>query len=108
MFIFKILLTLAFVFVGAAKLFQAKPLKDQFVEFGLTPKYLFVVGALEVSGGICLFFPATQFPAAIGLFVLLLGAISSHLKAKHPFSSFVPALILGIGLIIFLYLVVRS
>jgi hypothetical protein len=40
MVIFRIILIAAFVFVGGAKLAQAKPLKEQFKEFGLSGFFL--------------------------------------------------------------------
>ena len=89
-----------FVFVGSAKLFRAKPLNDQFIEFGLPGYPILVVGGLEVLGGILLLFPNLTIFSAIGLIILLIGALANHIKFKHPFKSMLPAIISGIALII--------
>ncbi len=95
MVIFRIILTIAFVFVGGAKLVQAKPLKDQFSEFGLPGFFLLLVGAFEVLGGIGLQFPALTASAAAGLLILVVLAMYNHYKVKHPLQSYIPALVLG-------------
>ena len=100
MLVFKIILTVFFVFVGGAKLFRAKPLNDQFIEFGLPGAPILIVGFLEVAGGIALLFPATTLYAAIGLFLLVLGAIGNHIKVKHPFKSMMPAIVASTALVI--------
>ena len=102
----KIGLAIAFVIVGGAKLFRAKPLNDQFIEFGLPSYFILLVGVLEVAGGIGILFPFLSLYAAIGLVFILSGAIANHAKAKHPFKSFGPAIVLGSGLIVLITLLV--
>ncbi|MFT5823062.1 MAG: putative oxidoreductase [Crocinitomix sp.] len=106
MFVFKIVMAVAFIFVGGAKLLRAKPLKDQFEEFGLHKHLILLVGALEVLGGIGLLFPLLTVYAAVGLLFLLIGAVSNHAKVKHPAKAFSPAIVLGIGLIVLIVLTV--
>jgi uncharacterized membrane protein len=100
MLVFKIILTSFFVFVGGAKLFRAKPLKDQFIEFGLPGTPILIIGALEVIGGVALLFPSVTVYAAIGLLFLLMGAIANHIKVKHPVKSMGPTIVASTALVI--------
>ncbi|NOQ71494.1 MAG: DoxX family membrane protein [Crocinitomix sp.] len=104
MLVFKIIMAVAFVFVGGAKLLRAKPLKDQFEEFGLHKHLILLVGGLEVLGGVGILFPMLTVYAAAGLLFLLFGAVANHAKVKHPAKAFLPAIVLGIGLIVLITL----
>ena len=102
----KIGLAIAFIIVGGAKLFRAKPLDDQFKEFGLPGYFILIIGALEVAGAIGIMIPSLSLLAAIGLVLILVGAITNHIKAKHPMKSFGPAIVLGSGLIVLITLLI--
>ncbi len=89
-----IIITSIFMFVvGAAKLWGAKPLADQFEEFGLPKAVMYMVGALEVIAAITLHVDLLTFYTACGLILLTIGAMSNHIKIKHPLSSNIPALV---------------
>ena len=104
MTIFKYILSILFAFAGMAKLFSAKPIKGQFEEFGLPSKVMLLVGALEVLGAIGLQLEKWSFYAAIGLLLLMFGAVGNHLKVKHPISKVAPSFLLLIALAVYLYL----
>ncbi|MEM7034252.1 MAG: DoxX family protein [Chloroflexota bacterium] len=89
-----IVVTSIFIFVvGIAKLWGAKPLADQFEEFGLPKIAMYGVGALEVAAAITLNFDLLTFYAACGLILLMIGAIYNHLQVNHSLSSSVPAIL---------------
>ena len=90
----KYLAVLAFFLAGVAKLFRAKPLVDQFREFGLPSWTVVVIGSLEVAGALGLVLGATSFLAALGLALLMMGAVANHLKAGHSASKSSPAFLL--------------
>ena len=52
MFILKIIIGIAFLLAGVAKLAGAKPLADEFEEFGLPRFLMYLVGVLEIAGPI--------------------------------------------------------
>ena len=52
LYIVKGLLTAAFLMAGGAKLAAAKPLADQFHEFGLPLGLMRVIAVLEIAGAI--------------------------------------------------------
>ena len=99
------LVALGFAAAGLAKLFGAKPIADQFREFGLPKSAMYMVGILEVAGAGGIFFRSLGVLAAVGLAGLMIGAIGNHLKVHHPFSKFAPSavlLVLSLGLAYFL------
>ncbi|MGB1000141.1 MAG: DoxX family protein [Flavobacteriales bacterium] len=106
--ILKYILTIAFTLAGGAKVFRAKPMVEQFKEFGLPSFAVSLVGALEVLGAIGLWFPRFTGFMAIGLLLLMIGAIINHLKAKHPFKKNIPAMLLGILAFIYIILIFKQ
>ena len=100
----RIVLTGMFLAAGIAKLLRAKPLQEQFVEFGLANHFILIVGALEVLGAIGLQITPLERWASLGLLILMLGAIYQHLKVKHPLSKSAPAAVLFLLLLFFNFL----
>lgn len=73
----------------------AQNLKEEFAVYGLPPWSVAVVGFLKllcatllVAG---LWFPALTRPAALGLAVLMLGAVAMHFKVRDPLRRSLPA-----------------
>jgi len=94
-----IIITL-FFFAGTAKLFRAKPLKKQFVEFGFSSHLILIVGLLEIVGSICLLVPVLSIYAHSLLIILMLGAIFQHIQINHSIGKIAPSAILLILLTI--------
>ena len=90
--ILKGLLSVAFLLAGGAKLAGAKPLADQFCEFGLPLWSMRVIGALELVGAIWV--EPYPFWAALGLAGLMVGAVVNHVKARHSISQVAPSALL--------------
>ncbi len=93
-FIIKIIVTVLFSLAGIAKLLSVKPIKDQFKEFKIPILMMYVVGILEVAGAILLHVESTKLYSALGLIILMLGAIANHLKVKHPVDKSAPSILL--------------
>ena len=74
---------------------DAKNMKEEFAVYGLPAWSVGVVGFLKILlaalliAGIWL--PAVTKPAAIGMAVLMLGAVSMHIKVKDPLQRSLPA-----------------
>jgi uncharacterized membrane protein YphA (DoxX/SURF4 family) len=90
--ILTILLSLVFVAAGTAKLFSVEQVIVSFQLLGM-PSMAIVVGLLEIIGAVALFVPKLRFMAALGLLVIMLGAIGYHLTLD-PEKNAVPALVL--------------
>jgi len=100
----KIILSGIFVIAGIAKLFRAKPLHDQFIEFGLDKHFILFVGALEIFGAIGLQVSTIDLWVGLGLSVLMIGAIYQHIKVRHRLDKSAPAIILLILLTVYMLL----
>ena len=94
MFVLQLVVGLAFLAAGAAKLAGAKPLADQFREFGLPSFSMRLIGALEVAGAVGLFVTPVASWAASGLALLMVGAVGSHRRARHGLGQTAPSLVL--------------
>lgn len=74
----------------------AKNLTGEFAAYGLPFWFMCVIGVLKVSLAMALiaaiWFHAVAQPAALGLGLLMLGALFMHLKVKDPIRKSLPAL----------------
>ena len=77
---------------------EAKSLAEEFEVYGLPSWLFYLVGFLKVTCSLMLiaglWYPALQQPAAIGLAVLMLGAVSMHVKVGDPLKKSLPSLTL--------------
>lgn len=87
---------------------SAKSMKDEFEVYGLPPWFMWLIGFLKLTlatlliAGIWLHF--LIIPAAIGMAVLMTGAVVMHIKVKDSLIKSLPAftfLVLSLFLIFF-------
>jgi uncharacterized membrane protein YphA (DoxX/SURF4 family) len=74
----------------------ATNMKEEFQVYGLPGWSMQVVGFLKLLFAVCLIVgiwlqPLTR-PAAVGLAILMLGAVAMHIKVKDPLKKSLPAL----------------
>jgi uncharacterized membrane protein YphA (DoxX/SURF4 family) len=74
-----VLLALAFLGAGAAKLTTQPMMLQEFARFGYPTWFMYVTGILEVVGAIAVLVPRYAFYGAALLTCIMLGAIFSHL-----------------------------
>lgn len=76
----------------------AKNMKDEFSTYGLSPNVMMIVGFLKLFLATLLlagiWFPTLTRPSAIGLAILMLGAIAMHVKIRDPIKKAFPALVM--------------
>jgi len=76
---------------------NAGNMKEEFQAYGLPEIMVYIVGFIKVALAIALlagiWLEYLVDPAAIGLAVMMLGAIIMHLKISDPFSKNIPAII---------------
>ena len=74
----------------------ADSMKEEFEAYGLPSWFVGVVGFFKVLCAILLlvgiWVPAVTLPAALGLAVLMLGAVAMHLRIGDPLKRSLPAL----------------
>lgn len=75
---------------------SAESMNEEFKTYGLPPWSVSVVGFFKLAFAACLiagiWFPFLVRPAAIGIAVLMLGAVAMHVKVKDPAKKSLPAL----------------
>jgi len=86
---------------------EAKNMKEEFQTYGLPSWMMGLVGFLKISFALLLiigiWLPGVTRPAAIGVTILMLGAVSMHIKVKDPLKKSLPALsVLALSLIVIL------
>ncbi len=73
----------------------ASSMKEEFAVYGLPTWFMWLVGALKLLFAVMLiagiWLPSLTLPAAIGLGVLMLGAVAMHVKVKDPAKKSLPA-----------------
>jgi uncharacterized membrane protein YphA (DoxX/SURF4 family) len=88
---------------------NAKNIIEEFRAYGLPVWFCYLIGFLKVSAAIVLIIgiwvPDLALPAAALLLVLMLGAVSMHIKVKDPVKKAFPAVIM---VLLNLYLVTYS
>jgi len=98
-----VFLAVAFVFAGWLKLAGPSAIQwsQRFAHWGYPAKAGYVVGVLEILGGLGLLIPRGRRAAAASLVVLMIGALGTH--AVHAeFQRLIPPLVLG-GLAFLIY-----
>jgi len=74
---------------------QARTMPEEFAAYGLPAWLVYVVGALKIGAAVCLiqgvWFPSLVLPAAVVVGVLMVGALTMHIKIEDPWAKSVPA-----------------
>jgi putative oxidoreductase len=83
-----------FIVTGAAKLNGM--MTDQFSVWGYGASFALAIGMLEFIGAIGLLIPRTAGWAALGLSVVMLGAIGTHVAHGDYIAALVPVALLGL------------
>ncbi len=79
---------------------SAKSMKEEFQVYGIGNSFMYLIGFLKVVFAsllvVSIWYPDFSIPSAIGMGVLMLGAIFMHFKANDPSIRSFPALTLFI------------
>jgi uncharacterized membrane protein YphA (DoxX/SURF4 family) len=94
------LLGLFFVMAGGAKLLGQEAQIDSFFRWGYPLWFLYLIGAIELMGGICLLIPQIRFFAVLVLGITMVGAFMTHLLAGEMAAVPVPLVLLVLLLIL--------
>lgn len=99
------LIALAFAAAGLPKLMQGKKIVDKGMAWAedFSDKAIRAIGAAEVLGALGLILPAVTgiatsiVPVAAGLlFLLMVGAVITHVRRNEPAAASIPAAVLGV------------
>jgi len=99
------LLALAFIASGGKKFLDLPGTVGMFEQLGLPGALAYVVAAGEVLGGIGLLVPRFVRPAALGLIIIMIGAVVMHAtKIPGGIAGGMPAIVLLVLLLVVLWL----
>jgi len=101
--ILQILLGIEFVIAGQAKFTMANDWSIKFSDWGLPDHFYLGIGALELIGGIMLFFPKLAAGAAVGLIAIMLGATFTHLIHAESNQIIITLILISLLFIVFLF-----
>jgi uncharacterized membrane protein YphA (DoxX/SURF4 family) len=77
---------------------SAKNMQEEFSNYGLPKWFMLLIGFLKVTFALLLlvgiWFPFFVKPAALGIAVLMIGAIAMHIIIKDPLKKSLPAFIM--------------
>ena len=76
--ILQVLLAVAFIFSGFTMLSHGPDSVKMFGSMGLPGWFAYLIGGAELLGGIGLLLPRTVRPAALGLLLIMVGAVVLH------------------------------
>jgi uncharacterized membrane protein YphA (DoxX/SURF4 family) len=98
-----IFLAVAFVFAGVSKLEGQSAMRwtERFIQWGYPANAQYVIGVLEILGGLGVLIPKWRRGAAATLVAVMIGALGTHV-VKAEFPRLIPPLVLG-GLALLLY-----
>jgi putative oxidoreductase len=99
--ILQALLAVAFIMSGFKKLSDISGTVAMFGSMGLPAVVAYLVAGGELLGGIGLLIPRTVRPAALGLIVIMIGAVVMHAtKISGGIAKGVPAIVLLVLLVV--------
>jgi hypothetical protein len=84
---------------------EAKSMKEEFAAYGLPVGFMVLIGAAKILLATCLIIgiwvPVLVKPAALAMALLMIGALSMHVKVKDPVQKSLPAFtMLALSLIV--------
>lgn len=94
------LLGFFFIVAGGKKLLGQEAQIDSFFRWGYPLWFLYLIGAIELGGGICLLIPQVRFFAVLVLSVTMVGAFITHLRAGEMAALPVPLVLVVLLLIL--------
>jgi putative oxidoreductase len=107
--ILQALLAAMFIYGGSQKLLNLDATMTMFGNLGLPGWFGGFIGAAEVLGGIGLLVPRTVRPAAMGLIIIMIGAVFMHAtKIPGGLAKGVPAIVALVLLVVVLMLRSRT
>jgi uncharacterized membrane protein YphA (DoxX/SURF4 family) len=96
LYVVSALLTALYLFAGIPKVMGQAQAVEGFAKVGYSDGFRLFIGASEIAGGIGLWLPKLAFWAALGLMVIMVGAVYTHLSlAEAPTGAAIALILLG-------------
>ncbi|HLT95016.1 MAG TPA: DoxX family protein [Membranihabitans sp.] len=88
------IVSVIYLFTGLRKLFNFDEAAAEFESWGYHPAFMYVIGVVEITGAILLLIPKTRLPGIVGLGIVMLGAIGTHIYAEEYYQILLPLVLL--------------
>lgn len=100
--IIQVVVALLFIMMAFPKLMSDPETVANFARWGLPAKMYLVIGMFELLGAIGLLIPKTSALAAIGLILIMIGALFTHLTHGEMLMSLMPIMVMALlGFVVF-------
>lgn len=90
LWVIQIVLVALFLMMSSQKLLATQEVVDNFRRWGMPENMYYVIGFFELLGAIGLLIPRTAGMAAVGLILILIGAVFTHLTHSEYGMAFLP------------------
>lgn len=97
-----ILLALWLIAAGLSKLAPSDEQLANFENWEVSPEFMLFIGVCEILGAVALFIPKLRPFAVLGLAVILIGAIATHITSDELVKTPTPTIALLLTLSVFL------
>ncbi|HCT80800.1 MAG TPA: DoxX family protein [Micromonosporaceae bacterium] len=91
LWVLQVLMAAAFLMAAATKFTNYPPAVEGFDHIGFGRWFMYLIGAFELAGAIGLLIPRLSGLAALGLVLLLIGAVITQLLLFAPVTALTPA-----------------
>ena len=92
--IIQVLVTGLFMMMALPKLMSDQETVANFTRWGMPDKIYLVIGSLEVLGAVGLLIPRTSAFAAVGLILIMVGALFTHLTHNEMMMALMPLMVM--------------
>lgn len=100
----QVMLAAFFLLAGVMKLAGAEQISQEFRNWGYGDTFRLIIGLIESLGGVGLLIPRLAAFCAIGLMLVMGGAVYTHLAADQGLNAALPAMVLILLLGVIAYL----
>lgn len=90
LWVIQIVLVALFLMMSSQKLLATQEVVDNFRRWGMPENMYYVIGFFELLGAIGLLIPRTAGMAAVGLILILIGAVFTHLTHSEYGMALLP------------------
>jgi len=100
LWVIQIALVVLFVLMSSQKLLATQDVVDNFQRWGMPDGMYYIIGTFELLGAIGLLIPRTAGMAAVGLILIMIGAVFTHLTHGEYLNSPLPLALFAIVLLV--------
>lgn len=105
-------LAVFYLLLGVSKVSATAPMRDRAAHVGMSVDTFRGIGALEVAGAVGLllggFVPALGAAAGVGLLLLMVGAVVTHVRNGDGWRQMTPAILVGVSIVAYLVVLFGS